>query len=865
MRESGAWFRSALIRAGACVPLVGLILSVGLARGGQQVEPGREVTGQPVAAQQAPGEQAARDHKAAATDAALQPFHSMVNGICDKCHNTTDWAGGFAFDTLDLSHPEEDPETWEKVINRLTGRMMPPAGQKQPSQPVVDEFIRYLETRLDASAKDRGVGHVPIERLSREEFAASVKGLLGVDVDPKEVLPTEIEVDGFSNIARALTVSPTFMQQYLLAVRHIAQTAVGEPVPKVESFFSGGGGGGGGQAGFGSPKQYEHKDGYPLGTRGGVSFTHVFPADGVYRFSFKDGDSLDAGLYPRGMETRATMVILVDDREVARRQIGGPHDLTLADRDGPKGRAEITAEVSNIPVKITAGEHRVTVTFVERSWAESNDPTGAGRTFGIGMPIIRDGVEIKGPYPPNALSLSASRAKIFICEPKAAAEERPCAERIARHLATRAFRRPVTDADLVELMKFYDDGRSQPGGFDSGITELVTAILASPDFMYRALKAPTAPGQSVALTDLELATRLSFFLWDQGPDQQLLSLAEKNQLHDPKVLDAQVARMLKDPRAQSLINDFAFSWLNFNTLDEVEPLDKSYSSDMTKNFETEARLFLSSVLLQNRNVNDLITADWTFVNDALARQYGIPGVLGPQFRRVTLKNPDRWGILGKGAFELRTSYADRTSPVLRGEYILDRLMGTPPHPPPANVKMDLSFHEGEPPTTVRQRLEAHRRNPTCNACHGLIDPLGLVLENFDVTGRWRTVDPETKVPIDPVTELSSGLVLRTPSDLREYLTRQPDRFPTVVAKRLMMYALNRELEYYDMPEVRKIVRDAAAKNYTFAALVTGVVESDEFRRQGADTHPTGPHPPPTKVASTLGSGGQQSGSPQRQE
>ncbi|HUN25858.1 MAG TPA: DUF1592 domain-containing protein [Steroidobacteraceae bacterium] len=781
----------------------------------------------------------------------MQPFHTMINTICDKCHNTTDWAGGFAFDTLDLSHPGQDPEIWENAITKLTGRLMPPAGQKEPSQAVVDSFIDYLEGRLDASSSDRGVGHVPLERLSRDEFAASVKGLLGVTVDPQQVLPTEIEVDGFSNIARALTVSPTFMQQYLIAARHIAQTAVGEPVPKLESFFSGGGGGGGGQAGLGSAAQYTHRDGFPLGTRGGVSLTHVFPADGLYRFSFHDGDSLDAGLYPRGMETRATMVILVDDKEVARREIGGSADLSLADRDGPTGRAAITAEVSNIPVEITAGSHTVTVTFIQRSWAESNDPTGAGRTFGIGMPIIRDGVEIKGPYSPEGLSLSESRAKIFVCEPKDAAEERPCAERIAQHLAARAFRRPVTEADVNWLMKFYDAGRSQPGGFDSGVTELITAILASPDFMYRALTAPTVAGQSLALTDLQLASRLSFFLWNQGPDQRLLMLAESKQLHEPKVLDAQVARMLNDPRAQSLISDFAFSWLNFGTLDQVEPLDKAYSATMTENFSTEARLFLSSVLLQNRSVNDLITADWTFVNDSLARQYGIPGVLGPQFRRVTLKNQDRWGLLGKGAFELRTSYADRTSPVLRGEYILDRLMGTPPHPPPPGVKMDLSFHEGQPPTTVRERLEAHRRNPTCNACHGLMDPLGLVLENFDVTGRWRMVDPETKVPIDPVTQLATGLVLRTPSDLRHYLTREPDRFPTVVTKRLMMYALNRELEYYDMPEVRKIVRDAAASNYTFAALITGVVESDEFRRQGAETHPSKqPQAHPIKTAST---------------
>jgi hypothetical protein len=834
MRRSGALFKYALMRVGTCVSCVCLALSAGVAHG-----------------------------QDTASSGVTQRFNDLMNANCAKCHNSTDWAGGLAFDTLDLSQAGEDPQVWEKAITKLTGRLMPPAGQKQPSQADVDAFVGFLETALDSSAKDRGVGHVPLERLSRTEFAASVQGLLGVDVDPKQILPTEIEVDGFSNIAGALSVSPTFMEQYLSAARHVAQTAVGEPAPKMSHVFFGGGGGGGGQAGLGSPAQYVHKDGYPLGTRGGVSFTYVFPADGQYRFNFKDGDSLDAGLYPRGMETIATLVVLVDGAEVARRQIGGPDDLTLADRDGPKGRAAITAEVSGIPAQIKAGAHTVTVTFIERSWAESNDPTGAGRTFGIGMPIIRDGIEVVGPYSPQGLSLSASRAKIFICEPKQEADERPCAERIARHLATEAFRRPVTDDDVKWLMRFYEHGRGQPGGFDSGVTELITAILSSPDFLYRAISSPQAPGQTRPLTDLELASRLSFLLWNQGPDEQLLALANKKQLSEPAVMDAQVKRMLKDSRAQSLVTDFAFSWLNFGTLGQIEPLDREFNADMRKNFETEARLFLSSVLLENRDVTDLLTADWTFVNDSLARQYGIPGILGPQFRTVTLKDENRWGLLGKGAFELRTSYSDRTSPVLRGEYILDRLMGTPPHPPPPNVVTDLSFHEGQPPTTVRQRLEAHRSNPTCRACHGLIDPLGLALENFDVTGRWRTVDPVTKVAIDPTAELSSGLVLRNPSDLRHYLARRPDQFPTTLTKRLMMYALNRELEYYDMPQVRKIVRDAAASNYTFAALLTGVVNSDAFRRQGPDAHPDGSQGPPTKVASTNGSG--KDSTQQRQE
>jgi Protein of unknown function (DUF1592)/Protein of unknown function (DUF1588)/Protein of unknown function (DUF1585)/Protein of unknown function (DUF1587)/Protein of unknown function (DUF1595)/Cytochrome C oxidase, cbb3-type, subunit III len=827
MRGSGALSRYALILAGVCVPLAWLGLLAGVAHGQEAASTG--------------------------SDKALS---NLAANYCEKCHNTTDWAGSLAMDSMDLSHTEQDPEVWEKAINKLRGRLMPPAGQKQPDQATVDSVIHYLETSLDAAgqeqaaAKDEKVGHVPIQRLNRTEFAASVRDLVGVHVDPKQVLPTDIEVEGFSNIAGALGISPSFMEQYLSAARHVAQRAVGEPIPKTASVFYGGGGGGGGQAGLGSPTQRTHKDGYPLGTRGGVSFTHVFPADGEYRFNFLNADSFDAGLYPRGMETAATLVILVDGAEVARREIGGPDDLSIADRDGPKGREALTAKVSAIPAQIKAGAHTVTVTFIERSWALSNEPTAIGDGKVLGLPIIRDGIQVVGPYSPQGLSLSASRAKIFICQPKTEAEERPCAERITRHLATEAFRRPVTDADVKVLMKFYDTGRAEAGGFDSGVTELVTAVLSSPDFLYRAIETARAPNQSRQLSDLELASRLSFLLWSEGPDEQLIGLAANKKLSAPGVVQAQVERMLKDPRALSLVNNFAFSWLNLGTLQQVEPDDKTFTADMRTNFETEARLFLASVLLENRSVLDLINADWTYVNESLARQYDIPGVFGPQFRRVTLTNENRWGLLGKGAVQLRTSYGDRTSPVLRGAYVLDRIMGTPPTPPPPGVNTDLSVHLGQKPTTVRARLEAHRANPNCQACHGVIDPLGLALENFDNTGRWRAEDSVAKESIDTTTTLSSGQVLHGPTDLRRYLNSRPDQFPTTVTRRLMMYALNRELEYYDMPEVRQIVRAAAASNYTFASIITGVVNSDAFRRQGPEAPPKGAKTPPTKVAST---------------
>jgi mono/diheme cytochrome c family protein len=766
------------------------------------------------------------------TDRALS---ALIETHCLKCHNTTDWAGKLALDTVDLQHAGQEPEVWEKAIGKLRGRLMPPAGEKQPGQADVDTLVTYLETAVDAAAGRQHVGHVPIQRLNRSEFATSVKGLLGVEVDPKQVLPTEIEVEGFDNIAGALGISPSFMEQYLSAARKVAQRAVGEPVPKMASVFYRGGGGGGGQAGPGFG-QTTHRDGLPLGTRGGMSFTHVFPADGEYRFNFLEGDSIDAGLYPRGMETEATLVLLVDGVEVGRRQIGGPDDLTLADRDGPKGRTTLVAKVSGIPARIKAGSHTVTATFIERSWAASNDPTGNGRVSG--MPIIRDGVQVVGPFSPQGLSLSQSRAKIFVCQPTQAAEERPCAEKITRHLATQAFRRPATDADVKLLLKFYDNGRAEAGGFDSGVTELVTAVLSSPDFLYRSISTASTTTQSRALTDLELASRLSFLLWNQGPDEQLISLASGKRLSDPAILNAQVERMLKDPRAQSLVENFALAWLNLDELEQIEPLDPGFNSAMRTNFETEIRLFLASVLLENRSVVDLLNADYTFVNESLARQYGIPGVLGPQFRRVTLTNENRWGLLGKGAVLLRTSYGDRTSPVLRGAWVLDRIVGTPPTPPPPGVVTDLSIHDGQKPTTVRARLENHRANATCNGCHGLIDPPGLALENFDVTGRWRDIDATAKDPIDATVTLTGGTVLHGPADLRRFLNQRADQLPTTVTRRLMMYALNREIEYYDMPQVRQIVREAATKNYTLGAIITGIVNSDSFRRQAPETQAT---------------------------
>jgi mono/diheme cytochrome c family protein len=805
MRKGRAWFGNALKLGAACVPLAWI----------------------------APAADAAQPRAPAKAEA--KRFNELTKTYCVKCHNTEDWAGGVAMDTMDLAHAGDEPEIWEEAVTKLRGRLMPPAGQKQPSQADVDAFVGFLETSLDASAKPR-IGHVPLQRLNRTEFAASIKELLGVDIDTKAALPTEVEIEGFSNIASALGVSPAFMEQYMAVARKAVKLALGEPVPKMAKVTI--------TSGNQAPP-----NAYPLGTRGaagggrgGMSFTHIFPADGEYRISVPEEDYIDMGLYPRGAEHPATMVILLDGVEVVRKQIGGKEYLDIADRDGPAGKKVIMSKLSS-PVSVTAGKHQVTVTFIDRARSLSNDGTGNGRMY---QPVLQSALLVEGPFSPTGRSMNDSRAKVFVCMPKSAADERPCAETIGRHMATRAFRRPATDADMKLLMRFYDEGHAGPGGFEAGVSELVIAVLSSPDFLYRDIPVSAKAGEARPLTDLELATRLSFFMWNTGPDERLIQLAGAKRLSDAAVMQAEVARMLKDPRANALVENFALAWLNLDELDKVSP--DGFSAAMRANYETEIRMFLASVLLEDRSVTDLLSADWTFVNDSLAQQYGIQGVKGSVFRRVTLANENRFGLLGKGAMLLRTSYGSRTSPVLRGAWVLDRIMGTPPHPPPPNVDTDIGVKDGEAPTTVRARLELHRKNATCQACHGLIDPPGLALENFDNQGRWRDVDAQAqRAPIDASTELTSGVKINGPVELRKYLASHKDQFPTTVTKRLMMYALNREVEYFDMPQVRQIVRNAAASNYRFSDLINGIVNSPAFRQQGPEERK------PT-VASSVNSG-----------
>jgi len=775
----------------------------------------------------------------APAETAPDQYHAMVTTYCVTCHNTRLKTGGLVLEGLNLATAPDDAQIWEKALRKLRGHQMPPPGLPQPSQKDVDSFVVWMENTLDTHAKGPGAGYVPIQRLNRTEYAATVKALVGVDVNAKEVLPQDIQVDGFDNIADALSVSPSFLDQYVTAARQVARLAVGNPNPRVTGVK------------YSVGASQNPANPLPPGTIGGIRFTHNFPADGEYRINIRN---LGVGPYTASLENESTLVIMIDGRIVFRKTIGGRADQALADRQAGTGRALIMERFSKIPVQVEAGMHDVAVAFIDSADVESDEnfqhPLGYGGLTGGAaslnrMSDLRDAVDIVGPYNPAGVSKTPSRALIFVCEPKPQ-EEVSCARQITENLARRAFRHPVTAEEMKRLMPFYEAGRQDGGTFDQGIEQLVAAVLVSPQFLYRSIRGPkgTSPGTEFALTDLELASRLSYFLWNTGPDEELLTLAAANGLGShpdgrggarPGALEKQVKRMLADPRASSLVTSFAMKWLNLTDLDQVIPdpvLFPEFSDQLRRDFSTEAENFIGSVFSDDRSVLELLTANYTFLNERLARHYGISGVAGNQFRKVTLEGNERRGLLGKGAVLLRTSYGDRTSPVLRGAWVLDKLEGTPPTPPPPDTATDLSQKAGEQPKTVRARLEQHRNKATCRMCHGVIDPTGLALENFDATGGWRTTDRQANAPIDAGTVLPNGVAINGVVELRAQLMDRPELFARTVTERLMMYGVNRQLEYFDMPQVRAIVRGAAKDNYKLSALILGIVNSEAFRRQG---------------------------------
>src|SRR5215813_5632007 len=759
---------------------------------------------------------------------------STIQLYCFGCHNEGVRAGNLFLDQLSAESVPQHPEIFEKVVRKLRGRQMPPPGMDQPSQQEVDALIAWLESTLDKSSTAHLAGRVPVQRLNRNEYANAVKDLLAVEIDPNRYLPADIAVEGFNNIAAALTVSPAFLEQYINAARVVARMAVGKPAADLV------------KASFPPPAtgdQDRYMDGMPLGTRGGTRFTHTFPADGEYRVTITD---FDFGNYPRGVENETTVVVLIDRKEVFRRKVGGDADRAFVDLGGgaPAGE-KLMERFANIPVQVTAGVHEVVVTFIERSRVATDDLIAGGNQYHgflikgyLRLPRLMGSIKLAGPYAATSGTRTPSREKLFsICKPEVPEQERACAQRITMDLAARAFRRPITKDDVAGLMAFYDAGREGSGGFNAGIEQMVTAVLVSPDFLYRGIARPQKETKFYALSDLELASRLSFFLWKRAPDDELLKLAKAGELRRPGVLDAQVKRMLAAPQAENLVTDFALRWLDLLEVNKFEwdkQIFPEFSAELRQDFVTEIDLFLRSVLLEDKNVEELLTADYTFLNEKLAKHYGITTVHGTQFRRVHLEDENRYGLLGKGAVLLHTSYGNRTSPVVRGAWVLDKLRGTPPAPPPPNVVTDLSTPPGAAPKTIRAMLEEHRKNPTCNMCHGVIEPNGLPLERFTVTGQWRDTDWQANAPIDSKVMMPDGSEVEGPADLRRSLLLRKGGFVQALTVKLMMYALGREIEPRDMPQVRAIVRAAAKNDYRFSSLVTGIVSSDAFRMQALE-------------------------------
>jgi hypothetical protein len=847
---------------------------------------------------------------------AVSPQAALIDQYCMGCHSDRVKSGGLALSELDLSAVDQHADIAEKVIRKLRGGLMPPAGARRPDSRATAAFVSWLETAIDAKQTIPAPGRVPLRRLNRREYANAVRDLIGLDIDAKALLPDDNVKGHFDNDAAALQVSPNFINQYIDAARAVALEAIGNPKAPAETTTYGD------VANMvislppagtpGTGRQQHRLDGMPFGTRGGFVAEHNFPADGDYELTI--GDMALAREVPR-MEFENTVIALLDGKEFYRTTIGGEADHKAIDQRLDPAVEEINGRLRKIRFHATAGQHTLAITFVHRSFAESDERTRTPALEG-GQERIQavHALQIRGPLSVTGVSQSASRAKIFVCQPAAAKEEAPasakatarprrsspvmeardggCAQKILANLARRAFRRPVTDEDLAPLMSFYKSGAAT-AGFDAGIRDALSAILASPHFLYRAeagvevrlppsraaLRRPGKPDHVRTLTDLELASRLSFFLWSSIPDDELLTLAVASRLSKPDVLAAQVSRMLADPRAKSLSEDFAFQWLNIAKLDEITPDRGQFPHasgllDPRALFKEELRLFVDSVFRPSTGVQDvpgrsgrgvveLLTANYTFLNERLAMHYGIETVKGSQFRRVPLDNALRHGLLGKGAVLMLTAYPNRTSPVLRGAWILDRLLGTPPTDPPKDVPSLPENRRGQPPQTLRARLEQHRANATCFACHGVMDPLGLALENFNAVGQFRANDPDTLTPIDSAGQLPDGTPIKGPEDLRRALVDRPDhQFVQALTENLLTYALGRSLDYRDMPTVRRIVRQAATSNFSFKSIVMGVITSDAFRKREADAAGARPEPrrdyadPATVKTASIRPGGQ---------
>ena len=742
---------------------------------------------------------------------------AVFTRYCVTCHNARLKTGGLVLDPTEVSHIASNPELWEKVVRKLRSNAMPPAGAPRPDEATYNSTASYLETELDhaAAAKPNPGRLPPVHRLSRTEYQNAIRDLLALDALPKEMdysllLPPDNTSSGFDNIADLLFVSPTVMERYLDAAAKVSRLAVGDPTqPVMVNIYKL------------SPEQPQdaRAEELPLGTRGGIAIHSDFPLDGEYNIRVETtGAARDAH----------QLEITIDGERAQLISIGG----NGGGRGGRGGRGGDASKPPEFRIPVKAGPRLIGVAFIQRSEA-SDEATLRPRMRSAGtLPSIAR-VTISGPVNIAGAGESPSRSRIFVCRPKSEADEPVCARQIMSTLARRAYRRPVVNDDINRLMPFYTQGRAD-GGFERGIQKALERVLVSPNFLFRIERDPSnLPPQTVyQIGDLELASRLSFFLWSSIPDDELLDSAISGKLHDPAMLEKQVRRMLIDPRAESLVTNFAEQWLFLRDLEAKQPdevLFPNFDETLRSAFRRETDLFLKSVLLENRSVLDLLNANYTFLNERLAKHYGIPNVVGSHFRRVTLpETSQRGGLLGQGSILTITSYANRTSPVLRGKWILENLLASPPPPPPPDVPA-LKTEASEPGKTLSMRaaMTQHRANPACAGCHARMDPIGFAMENFDAVGKWRDRDNENLIDASGI--FPDGSKFDGMAGLKQALLRHPEQFVNTVAEKLLMYAIGRNLQYYDQPSVRAVVAKAAKENYTFSSLVLGVVESTPFQ------------------------------------
>jgi mono/diheme cytochrome c family protein len=769
----------------------------------------------------APAQQAAPP-AAAATDAQAQL--ATMQQYCVACHNDRVKTAGVSLQGITAESIPQHADVFEKAVRKMRGRVMPPPNARQPAPAAIDSLVAYLEESLDRAASR---AHVPdqvvLHRLNRKEYANAVRDLLAVDFDAATVLPADDVAEGFDNIATALQVSPSFIEQYVIAARQVAVKAVGRPDARPGGWTF--------RAGPGS--QLTHVPGLPLGTRGGI-LAHVdLPSDGEYQVDIAD---MATHIWGNGMEFENPLVVVLDNKVVYETVVGGEEDMRLYDQVQNGALDRVNARLKNIRFFATAGPHKIGVTFRRRTFAESDDQLQMFSKGGGQDRLYRvNSFQLQGPFDAKGISQTPSRARIFSCTPGPSTPAEACARQIITSLATRAYRRPATDADVNEILEYYREGERD--GFESGIRSAITGILASPFFLYRGERVPAGlrPGEVYAITDLELASKLSFFLWNTIPDEELLQAAIAGELGRPAALERQVTRMLADPRSVTLAANFVHQWLDMKRLDEIVPDSTVFPyasgrADPRDDFRTELTLFADSIFREDRSVVDLLRASHTYLNERVALHYGITDVKGDRFRRVDLQQSARWGLLGKGAVLMAAAYPNRTSPVLRGAFVLKHIQGVPPATPPPDVPtLDEKDIGTTKALTVREMIAKHRASPTCAACHAVMDPLGLALENFDATGMWRDRDRYAGVAIDSSGVLPDGTAINGPDDLRRALLGRPEQFAQTFTEGLLTYATGRKLEHYDMPTVRRIVRGAAASDYRFSTLVQAVVRTEQFR------------------------------------